>query len=721
MDFIATAPRGLEDLLAGELADMGLAACKTAPGAVHFDTDLAGAYRACLWSRVANRVLLPLAEFEAGDDDALYAGTRTVDWGAHLDGGHTLAVRCTGQRPAIAHTRFAEQRVKDAIVDQFRERTGARPSVDVRNPDLAVHLHLDRDRASIAIDLSGDSLHRRGYREPGTRAPLKENLAAAMLLRAGWAEIAAAGGALCDPMTGSGTLAIEAAMIAADIAPAINRTRFGFLGWLGHDDAAWKALIDEAIERQQAGLGRLPPIHAFDNDPIAVRTARVNAERAGLGGAIRVQRAELDCVQVPAGVTRGLVAVNPPYGERLGGSHELVPLYARLGDTLKTKFPGWRAIVLNGAGLELGLKPDRSWQMNNGPIRCRLETFSLAASSAPLSNDEPPAADLANRIRKNLRQLRKWRMREAVTCYRVYDADIPEYAVAVDVYGTDDGDWLHVQEYEAPKSIAPGHARARLRAALTTLPEALGVAPERIVFKVRRRQRDADQYGKLGDHGRFLTVHEGPARLAVNLTDHLDTGLFLDHRPIRRWFGQHARGKRVLNLFCYTGAVTVHAALGGAASTTSVDLSNTYLEWMGRNLRLNRLDPARHRSVRADALTWLKTCRERFDLIFLDPPSFSNSKRMASVLDVQRDHAGLIRRAMGCLTGDGTLVFSTNLRRFRLDASLADEFCVEDYTSESIPPDFRRNARIHHCWLITQRSASSSTAASGSASGSIST
>jgi len=701
--FVA-APRGLEELLAAELAALGLSATP-ARGGVNAQSDLAGAYRACLWSRVANRVLLPLAEFAAADDDALYAGTRDINWGAHLEAGRTLAVRCTGQRPAIAHTRFAEQRVKDAIVDQFRARTGARPSVDVRNPDLAVHVHLDHDRASIALDLSGDSLHRRGYREPGTRAPLKENLAAAILLRAGWPEIAAAGGALCDPMTGSGTLAIEAAMIAADIAPAIHRTRFGFLGWRGHDDAIWKALIDEAIERQEAGLARLPPIHAFDKDPPAVRTARANVERAGLAGAIHVQRAELDSVQVPADVKTGLVAVNPPYGERLGDSHELVPLYARLGEVLKTKFPGWRAIVLNGAGLELGLSPERSWQMDNGPIRCRLEAFALAAEPAVVTAPNWPAVDLANRVGKNLKQLRKWLAREAITCYRVYDADIPEYALAVDVYGTEQGDWLHVQEYQPPKSVAPAPARARLRAALNTLPGVLKVKPEHLVFKLRQRQRGRAQYRRQAEDGAFLIVREGAARLYVNLTDYLDTGLFLDHRPVRQWLYDQARGKRFLNLFCYTGAATVQAALGGARATTSVDLSNTYLDWLGRNLELNRQSVGRHKRVRADAREWLARCRETFDLIFLDPPSFSNSKKMETALDIQRDHRDLIRAAMRCLAVSGTLIFSTNLRRFALDSALAEEFDVVDRTGWSIPRDFARSQRIHRCWFIRYRAA----------------
>ena len=699
--FIATAPRGLEDLLVEELSGIGISARRSGPGAVAFDGALADAYRACLWSRVANRVLLPIAAFDAADGDALYAGALTVDWSDHLGPEHTLAVTCTSHRAALAHGRYAEQRVKDAVVDQLRDATGERPSVDTRPPDVRIHLHLDREHAELAIDLSGDSLHRRGYREPGTRAPLKENLAAAMLLRAGWPEIAAGMGSFCDPMTGSGTLPIEAALIAGDIAPGLNRTRYGFLRWRGHDDEAWKALIDEAIDRAEAGRDRIPPILGCDRDAEAVRVARANVRRAGLEGKVRIERTDLSEVRAPEAAAAGLVAVNPPYGERLGAQHELMPLYLRLGQVLKTGFAGWRAIVLNGAGCELGLKPDRTWQMDNGPIQCRLERFELAAA-----REQPaaqPAEDLVNRIHKNRRQLKNWLKREQVSCYRIYDADIPEYALAVDVYGTEQGDWLHVQEYAAPASIDPRAAQARLRAALTALPAALGVEPERMVFKVRSRQRGSEQYRRMGQRGEFLTVHEGGCRLQVNLTDYLDTGLFLDHRPVRLWIAEQAHGKRFLNLFCYTGAATVHAAAGGARNTTSVDLSNTYLDWLQRNLELNGLGGPKHRILRADAREWLAAADERFELIFLDPPSFSNSKKMDSTLDLQRDHAELVDHAMRCLARDGVLVFSTNLQRFRLDPRLGEAYAVEDRSAWSIPKDFARNAKIHRCYFIRHR------------------
>ncbi len=697
----ATAPRGLQDLLATELESIGLGGVHAQRGGAVFEGALVDAYRACLWSRVANRILMPLARFGAEDDDGLYRGAMSIDWSDHLGSDNTLAVDFTGIKAAISHSRFAAQRVKDAVVDQLRDSDGARPSVDMREPDVRINVHMHRTNVTVAIDLSGESLHRRGYRETGVAAPLKENLAAAMLYRADWPEIAAAGGGFVDPMCGSGTLAIEAAWMAADSAPGLLRTRFGFLRWRGHDDAAWKELVDEALERQETGLERLPPMAAFDSDRQAIRLAMANVERAGLDGRIHVERREIAAAGMPAKTDRGLVATNPPYGERIGEQHELLPLYLRLGETLRTRFPGWCAVVLNGAGCQIGLKPDKSWQFFNGPLECRLERFEIATESE--GTRATPAEDLVNRLHKNERQLRKWLKRDDVTCYRLYDADIPEYALAVDVYGGESGRWLHVQEYEPPASVDPGKAQGRLRAALSAIPAATGVPPERMVFKVRRRQRGAEQYNRMSEQSRTLVVREGPCRLEVNLTDYLDTGLFLDHRPVRHWLGEQARGKRLLNLFCYTGAATVHAAVGGAASTTSVDLSKTYLAWLRRNLALNDRDERRHSTVHADAREWLANCKETFDLIFLDPPSFSNSKRMEGSLDVQRDHVAMIDDAMGCLSADGVLVFSTNLRSFSLDAQLPDRYGLEDRTRWSIPRDFERNSRIHQCWFIRNR------------------
>ncbi|TVP77393.1 bifunctional 23S rRNA (guanine(2069)-N(7))-methyltransferase RlmK/23S rRNA (guanine(2445)-N(2))-methyltransferase RlmL [Thioalkalivibrio sp.] len=699
--FFATAPQGLEELLAAELKSLALDGVRVRRGGVEFCGELVAAYRVCLWSRLANRVLLPLEQFTAGDEQALYDGVKRVDWSLHLGPENTLAVGFTGIRAALGHSRFAEQRVKDAVVDQIRERMGSRPSVDTEQPDLRINVHMVDDGVTVAVDLAGGSLHRRGYRREGRTAPLKENLAAAMLFRADWPELASEGGAFVDPMCGSGTLLIEAAWMAGDCAPGLLRRHYGFLNWRGHDDAAWESLLDEALERREQGIGHLPPILGFDEDPDALETTHDHLTRAGLSGRVQAERREIGQARPPGGAVRGLVATNPPYGERLGEAHELLPLYLRLGETLKRHFPGWRAIVLNGSGCQVGLKPERSWQLYNGPIECRLERFEIGARNPAETTGAAP--DLVNRIAKNRRQLSRWLRREQVQCFRVYDADIPEYALAVDVYDTSDGRWLHVQEYAPPPSIDPGRAQARLRAALSVLPEALDADPGKLVFKVRQRQRGDSQYQRRSERGQFLEVREGRCRLLVNLTDYLDTGLFLDHRPVRTWIGENTGNQRFLNLFCYTGAASVHAAVGGARSTTSVDLSATYLDWTRRNLFLNQMNSPDHQLVRADCRQWLKDCRDSYDLIFLDPPSFSNSRRMEGAFDIQRDHTELIRDSMRLLAPGGTLIFSTNLRRFRLDPSLVGTFEIEDRTAWSIPKDFQRNQRIHQCWFLRPR------------------
>ncbi|MEE4297501.1 MAG: THUMP domain-containing protein, partial [Wenzhouxiangella sp.] len=399
----ATSPRGLEELLAEELRQIGVPQVKVKRGGVEFSGHLEIAYRACLWSRLANRVLLPIEQFEAGDDLALYEGVGRIDWQAHLGPEQTMAVDFTGVRAAITHSRFAEQRIKDAVVDQIRERSGSRPSVDTQAPDLRINVHMVGKDATVAIDLSGESLHRRGYRRQARIAPLKENLAAAMLIRAGWHELATKGGGFVDPMCGSGTLLIEAAWIATDTAPGLLRTRFGFFGWRGHDDDAWKDLIEEALERQERGMRALPAIVGFDSDDESVTASRNHLRRIGLSDDVAVERRDIAEATAPNGMQSGLVATNPPYGERLAERHELVPLYLRLGESLKRHFPGWRAIVLNGAEGRLGLKPEQSWQFFNGPLECRLELFEIGTQQDTDGSESAP--DLVNRISKNQRHL----------------------------------------------------------------------------------------------------------------------------------------------------------------------------------------------------------------------------------------------------------------------------------------------------------------------------
>ncbi len=711
MRFFATTPRGVESLVAGELASFGAADTQETPSGVHFDGTLETGYRACLWSRFASRILLPLVEVDATDARSLHAGVTAFAWEEHLSPDGTLAVDFTGTNESLANTLHSARVVKDAVADRFRGLVGRRPSVDLERPDLRLNVHLDGTRGEVRLDLSGRSLHRRGYRLDGLAAPLKENLAAAILARAGWPAIAAAGGTLLDPLCGSGTLPLEGALMAADIAPGSLRSDHGFDRWPGHDAPLWKRLLAEAGERRRAGLSRLPPIHGSDADPRAVEAARANANRAGLKGYVTLAVGNLEDAAPPPGSSTGLVAVNPPYGERLGTEESLRPLYETLGRVLRERFGGWTAAVYAGnpgLAFRLGIRARRRWEIPNGPIPCRL--FRLDVNPARFMRPSPGPAelappDLANRLRKNLRTLEPWARREQVTCFRAYDADLPDYNAAIDRY-TEAGtgtNWAVVQEYRAPAEVEPSRAAARLRGVVAAVTVVLEVPPERIVVKERLRQKGHAQYGKQGSAGRFLTVTEGGLRYQVNLADYLDTGLFLDHRPVRAMIREMASGTRFLNLFCYTGTATVAAAAGGARSTVSVDLSATYLDWARRNLEANGFGGRRHELVRADCRRWLEDERRRFDLILLDSPAFSTSKAMEGTIDIQRDHTVLIRDAARLLAPKGTLIFSTNLRRFKLDAEGLPGLAAEDITPRTIPPDFARSPRIHACFLVRHR------------------
>jgi 23S rRNA (guanine2445-N2)-methyltransferase / 23S rRNA (guanine2069-N7)-methyltransferase len=282
---------------------------------------------------------------------------------------------------------------------------------------------------------------------------------------------------------------------------------------------------------------------------------------------------------------------------------------------------------------------------------------------------------------------------------------MPEYAFAIDLYGREPRH-VYVQEYAAPRSVAEEGARERRREVLAVLPDVFELPAAQIHTRMRKPQKGSEQYEKRAETHERYVVHEGGLKFWVNFRDYLDTGLFLDHRLMRGLLREWAEGKDFLNLFCYTGSATVYAAAGGARSSVSVDLSNTYLDWAHDNLVLNGLAAPAHTSYRADCLQWLEErapVGPSFDLIFLDPPTFSNSKRMAGVLDVQRDHLGMIRRAMALLRADGRLVFSTNFTRFKLEPAASREFQIEDIGRRTIPKDFQRNAKIHHCYLVSHR------------------
>lgn len=718
-----TCPKGLEGLLLDELTQLGVSSCRETVAGVAFDADLAQLYRVALWSRLGNRLLLRLANSKVETADELYDAVRAIRWHEQFGVDATFAVDFSGTSRAIVHTGFAAQKVKDGVVDCFRESGLPRPSVDRTTPAIRINARLAKGQLTLALDLSGESLHRRHYREQTVPAPLKENLAAALLLRAGWLneEGHAAYDVLLDPMCGSGTLLIEAALMAADIAPAIQRERFGFHSWSGHDETLWQSIRSEAEERRRVGLERqLPRLFGSDEHPAAVAATKHHAAKAGVGALIAVEQRPVTGLTLPANAVEGLLITNPPYGERLGDIETLGALYEELADTARRELPGWRMAVFTGNPdlvPALRLRAEKRYRLHNGLIPSQLLLFQLRSEAARKAAAERPPTPLSdgaqmllNRLRKNQRRLERWLSTAGTDSYRLYDADLPEYAVAIDCYGSA----VHVQEYQPPRTISEHVARQRMADVRRAVQELWPERSDQLFFKQRRRQKGLDQYQPLraSEHGysSVFQVVEGEARLEVNLSDYLDTGLFLDHRPLRRIIHRTAQGKRVLNLFCYTAAITVQAALGGAQSSLSIDMSNTYLDWAKRNLDLNGLQVTQHRLLRADCLKWLETAPQEFapsfDLIICDPPTFSNSKKMEGVLDVQRDHAELIEQCMALLVPEGELYFSNNFRRFRMDDRIQERYRVEDITAATIDEDFVRNPRIHNCWRIQHRSES---------------
>jgi 23S rRNA (guanine2445-N2)-methyltransferase / 23S rRNA (guanine2069-N7)-methyltransferase len=707
-------PKGLEAVLQDDLAALGGGDPRQTVAGVHASGDLAFAYRCCLWSRLANKVFLPLGRIPADSAEELYDGIRALEWEQHLRADGSLWIDFVGTNHALRNSQFAAQKVKDAIVDRLRRPDGQRPTIDKNNPDVIVNVRLSKQQAVVNIDLAGASLHRRGYRVDSVIAPLKENLAAALLVRGGWSEIAAQGGSFIDPMCGSGTLLIEAALIAADIAPGIWRSQFAFERWLQHEPAVWEELKAEAEQRRREGLTKgLPEIRGYDEHTLAVRAAERNIEAAGLAEHLRVIRKPLEEFKRPTHgeLKAGLFLTNPPYGERLGEHKALMPLYQRLGDVLKSDFIGWQAGVFTGnpeLGKVMGLRSHKKYKLFNGTIPSELLLFDVreenfvadrGAKGLDLSAELSPGAEMvANRLKKNRKQLDKEFRKRNIDCYRVYDADLPEYAAAIDLYA----DHIHIQEYAAPKTVDPRKAEQRLREIQHAVAAVFEVGADRISVKQRRRNPGKQQYERLQDNvlDQLITVQEGNAKFLVNLWAYLDTGVFLDHRLVRQKVAELSAGTRLLNLFCYTATATVQAGIAGARSSVSVDMSRTYLQWARRNLQLNKLG-SRHELVQEDCLAWLDACREPFDVILLDPPSFSNSKRMEEILDIQRDHVGLIRRCMDLLKPGGTLVFSTNLKRFKMDEEQLSAYRIVDITRATIDRDFQRHPDIHRCFLIT--------------------
>ena len=708
----ATTARGFEELLKSELTELGAQDAKVAQGGVHYWADDETLYRTLLWSRLSSRILLPIVQAKVFSDLDLYSAVVGVNWLDYFDEKVHFFVDFNGTNQEIRHTQFGAMRVKDGIVDYFERHGRARPNVDKEQPDIRIHAYLNRDEVVLSLDLSGDALHMRGYREDTGKAPLRETLAAAIVLRSGWQK----GTLLVDPMCGSGTLLIEAAQMEAQIAPQLYRLHWGFDFWQGHNQAVWKKVKEEALALAEAEKQRENPPHfyGFDLDHRVLQKAKQNAKNAGVAHLMQWQQGDVAAIKNPSPNVAGTVICNPPYGERLGTTPALIALYSVFGQRLKQQFAGWNASIFSGEPNLLDclrLRSHRQFKAKNGPLDCVQKNYQIAerteqsAVENALEFDRTSsvfsevAVDFANRLQKNIKKIEKWAKQQGLDAYRLYDADLPEYNLAVDRYG----DHIVVQEYAAPKNIDENKARQRLLDAVNATLQVTGIETNKLILKVRQKQKGTNQYEKLANKGEYFYVNEYGAKLWVNLTDYLDTGLFLDHRLTRKMLGEMAQGKDFLNLFAYTGSATVHAALGKAKSTTTVDMSNTYLNWAEQNLLLNDIEGKQHKLIQADCLQWLEKCDRQFDLIFVDPPTFSNSKRMEDSWDVQRDHIKLMTNLKRILRPNGTVVFSNNKRGFKMDFAKLEELGLSavEISHKTLPLDFERNKQIHNCWLVT--------------------
>ncbi len=704
--FFATCPKGVEDLLAKECVQLQLLKLHQAAGGVGFEGSLEDAYQLCLWSRLASRVLLQLSTFEAEDYDDLYAHVQQVDWSQHMSEKGTFAIDCFTSHEEINNSHYATLRIKDAIVDQFTETEGVRPDVARERPDIRINMYVGKKSSILYLDLSGEPLHIRGYRQQAGLAPLKENLAAAILLRCKWPEIAKQGLPLCDPMCGSGTLLIEAAYMAANIAPGILRNYYGFLGWKQHEQKVWDRLVKSA--QKNIDKKAIPVMIGADNSKNVLDLAHRNIKAAGLETVINLYQQDVSDVIPDFPESHGLLVTNPPYGKRLGQVEQLKDVYFRLGQSLRNNYPGWEAAVFTSDDIlakSIGLRSHHKNTLYNGALKCTLFQYHIRVYEKPRTEKIMPRHESAdmfeNRLKKNIKHIARWARKNDISCYRVYDADIPQYSFAIDLYEN----WAHIQEYEPPKTVDATKAFHRMNDATSIVADILDVDTNHVVVKTRKKQSGSDQYDRQDEKKRFVSVNEFGLKFKVNLYDYLDTGLFPDHRKVRQLIYKISNGKSFLNLFAYTGTATVYAAAGGARSTTTVDMSNTYLEWAQENFRLNKIKGRQHQFIRADCMQWVWDAKREghsYQVIFLDPPTFSNSKKMTQTLDISRDHVELINLTMKLLDDEGILIFSCNAKRFMLDEEKLSDYSIQNVTGLTTSEDFKRKP-LHKCWCLSKK------------------
>jgi 23S rRNA (guanine2445-N2)-methyltransferase / 23S rRNA (guanine2069-N7)-methyltransferase len=709
--FLALTSPGIEVLLADEIKSLGGEQVVQKPEGVYFSASIELGYKISLWTRLATRVMLKLGEGEALNKDQLFKAASSINWLEHFTSDTTFAIDFVGYSEEIRNSQFGGLTIKDAIVDQFREQGHERPNVDKKSPQISFQARLLRDHVFIYLDFSGRGLFQRGYREHSGAAPLKENLAAALIIRSGW--LTDTSKPLVDPMCGSGTILIEAVSMATKQAPSIHRASWGFESWLKHDEDLWQGQLNKAKNDSVTALNDAQhsslKVFGVDIDPRVINTAQQNTRNANVQRFIEFKCQNTNDMKNAYGHS-GTILFNPPYGERIGELPELVENFVLFGQKLKSQFIDWRVAILT-SNVELlamlKLSSFKRYKFKNGPLDCQFALYNVdqkqLAKDAinPASSFSEEDSDFANRLKKNTKTLKGWLKSNQIDCYRLYDADIPEYNVAIDIYG----DYLVIQEYAAPKTIDEQKATKRLQEVLYWAPKVLQVPTDKVILKTRAKQTGKNQYQRVDKSKQSITVNEHGALFKINLWDYLDTGLFLDHRKTRQIVAKKSKDKSLLNLFAYTGSVSVQAALHGASSITTVDMSNTYLNWAQDNFDLNKLNGHKYQFIQADCLDWLKKNTTTFDIIFIDPPTFSNSKRMEDSFDVERDHVALITDALKSLAEGGEIFFTNNKRNFKMDFDAMEALGLKAQAMSDVTrdKDFSRNKHIHNSWSITRK------------------
>ncbi len=770
LQLVATSTMGLESVVARELKAIGYEPHNwdSSPGRTSFAGSLTDVARANVYLRTAGKVLLELARLHVGNDfDTLFDAVQEISWEQWMPSNAKVLVEGRSVRSMITSVPALQRTVKKGIVNRLMKAHRVR-YLPEDGPEYTVEISLLKDEATITLDTTGRGLHRRGYRLMNVSVPLRETLASALVQLSVWKP----GRPLIDPFCASGTIPIEAAMIGRNMAPGLNRL-FASQAWPTFDPAIWKEIREEARALITPPL--TTKIIGSDIDSQSIEYARYHARRAGVADDIVFETKDFRDLCDPR--PYGCIICNPPYGDRTGEHEDFRALYESMPMIL-SQLPTWSHFIYTSwTDFEelIGQKATRRRKLFNSRIECtyfqflgprppkenaeqtesgpfptqsvespltpRVDSEETSQAATPESKPEVQSVfvglddyarhqlqEFTRCLQNRSRHLRRYPKR-GITCYRLYDRDFPEVPLAIDIF---DGTWLHIAEYDRPDERSPAMHRVWLDTMVAAAATTLDVLPENVFVKRRIRQRGESQYEKLAERRKIFTVHEGGLAFHCNMSDYLDVGLFLDHRITRDMVRKEAKGKRFLNLFCYTGSFTCYAADGGASSSVSVDLSPTYLDWARDNLSLNNIaerspeGQTTHRFVKADTMAFLRsvppsrsgnTTESRypaaydrnfgvdwsdFELCVCDPPTYSNSKSTQDDWDVQRNHSELLRLLATRMAPGGVVYFSNNYRRFKLDEEgLNDLYHIREISARTVPEEFR-NKRIHRCWRLVK-------------------